>query len=91
MKNKKGFSISRLFPAIAHNKTLDELSDKLNSFPKCYGGLVSDESRSDPEYQQAKKAYNSAFSEYRKFNSLKESKAFSRKAAAERWAKKMIG
>lgn len=67
-----------------YNKTLDELSDKLNSFPKLQDGRVTDEARKTEAYLQAKKGYNSVFARYREFNSLKESRAFSKRLHAEK-------
>ena len=67
-----------------YNKMLDELSDKLNSFPKLSDGRVTDEARKTDAYLQAKKGYNFAFAQYREFNSLKESKAFSKRLHTEK-------
>jgi hypothetical protein len=67
-----------------YNKTLDDLSDKLNSFPKLSDGMVTDEARKTDAYLQAKKSYNFIFARYREFNSLKESKAFSKRLHTEK-------
>ena len=67
-----------------YNEMLNELSDKLNSFPKLSDGRVTDEARKTEAYLQAKKNYNHAFSRYREFNALKESKAFSKRLHMEK-------
>ena len=67
-----------------YNKILDELSDKLNSFPKYPDGRLTDETRKKPEYQQLKKSYDFVFEQYRRFNSLKESKQYARKMYEEK-------
>lgn len=67
-----------------YNNVLDELSNKLNSFPKTSSGLLTDEARKRPEYLQLKKSYDFTFEQYRRFNALKESKAYSKQLSNEK-------
>lgn len=67
-----------------YNKMLDELSGKLNSFPKYPDGRVTEEVQKRPEFIQLKKTYNFAFQQYRRFNSLKESKMYAKKMLQEK-------
>lgn len=60
-----------------YNKTLDELTAKLNSFQKSGGGVIDSE-RKRPEFMQLKKTYDFTFKQFQNFNSLKESKNFSK-------------
>jgi hypothetical protein len=67
-----------------YDKVLNELTSKLNSFPKNSSGLLTDESRKRPEYLQLKKTYDFTFEQYRRFNSLKESKTYSKQLSKEK-------
>ncbi len=67
-----------------YNKMLDELTNKLNSFPKYPDGRITDETQKRPEFLQLKKTYNFTFEQYRKFNSLKESKEYAKKMYQEK-------
>jgi hypothetical protein len=67
-----------------YDKVLNELSIKLNSFPKSSSGLITDEARKRPEYLQLKKSYDFTFEQFRRFNSLKESKTYSKQLSKER-------
>lgn len=67
-----------------YNKMLDELTDKLNSFPKHTDGRVTDEVQKRPEFLQLNKTYNFTFEQYRRFNSLKESKEYAKKIYREK-------
>ena len=66
-----------------YNKTLDELTVKLNSFKKS-GGVIIDSERKTPEFIQLKKTYDFTFKQYQNFNSLKESKAFAKQLFTEK-------
>lgn len=66
-----------------YNKTLDELTVKLNSFKKS-GGVIIDSERKTPEFMQLKKTYDFTFKQYQNFNSLKESKAFAKQLFTEK-------
>ncbi len=67
-----------------YNKMLDELTEKLNSFPKYPDGRITDEVQKRPEFLQLKKTYNFTFEQYRRFNSLKESKEYAKKMYQEK-------
>ena len=67
-----------------YDKVLNELSSKLNSFPKSSSGLITDEARKRPEYLQLKKSYDFTFEQFRRFNSLKESKTYSKQLSKEK-------
>lgn len=70
-----------------YNKILDELSDELNSFPKYPDGRITDEAKKRPEFIKLKRLYNFVFKQYRRFNSLKESKVYAKKAYYEKLSK----
>ena len=67
-----------------YNKILDELTDKLNSFLKYPDGRITDEVQKRPEFLQLKKTYNFTLEQYRRFNSLKESKEYAKKMYQEK-------
>ena len=69
---------------IEYNLKLDELSFKLNSFPKLSNGLVSDETRQSIDFIETKKAYNFTFEQYRKFNSLQKCKIYAKQFQKEK-------
>jgi len=66
------------------NKTY---SDILNSFEKYPNGLTPDHIRSSPEWKEARKASENAFSELRDFNAWFV-KTFKKEYAAERHNKR---
>ena len=73
-----------------YNKMLDELADKLNSFPKYPDGRSTDEVQKRPEFMQLKKTYHFTFEQYQRFNSLKESKEYAKKMYQEKRNKYLL-
>ena len=71
-----------------YNDILDQLTDKLNSFPKGPYGGASEESRKKPEFIQLKKSYDYTFKQYQNFNSLKDSKKYAKEFSKEKRQKK---
>jgi hypothetical protein len=71
-----------------YNDILDQLSKKLNSFPKSPYGGVSEESRKKPEFIQLQKSYDYTFKQYQNFNSLKDSKKYAKEFSKEKRQKK---
>lgn len=66
------------------NQLLDDLHNKLNSFPKDGMGLISDEFKQTIEYKETKNQWNITFRQFREFNSLTESKRFSKMLLTEK-------
>lgn len=68
-------------------KSLNDLTDKLNKFPKHPNGLVKDRT---PEYINTKKEYDRVFQLYKSFNSLPENKKYSKRFFDEKRKKQLL-
>ena len=67
-----------------YDKILNDLEKKINSFTKYSDGRTTDEARKKPEYIQLKKTFDFAYKQFQSFNSLKESKEYSKKISMDR-------